>query len=684
MGMPDQVSAKESSAPGEGVARPRAVNIGREVVCDLRAAERREWLVTNGIGGFASGTVSGNLTRRYHGLLFAALTPPEGRALLVTKLEETASYNDEVLPLFTNGWASGLVDPQGYQHIAEFRLDGGIPVWRFAVADALLDKRVWMKHGANTTYVRYNCVRASGPMQLSIKALVNYRDLHAVTRAEDWHMEISAVDRGLRVLAFPKAVPFYLRSDRAEAAPEHAWIMNFDLPLERERGLEDYEDHLHAATFHGTLNPGESITIVLSTDADAALDGGAARHEREVHELDLLNRWALARPTIALTANDWLKQLVLAADQFIVRRPTTKTSEGSAILAGYHWFGEWARDTMIALPGLLLSTGRAEVAAEILSSYARLVDQGMLPNRLLAPDGVPEYNSVDAALWYFEAVRQHWQATRDTALLDRLFPTLEEIVEWHLRGTRFHIQADTSDGLLYAGEPGVQLTWMDAKVGDHVVTPRMGKPVEVNALWYNAAHSMAGFARTLGKSPENYAALGERIGKGFTRFWNEAAECCFDVIDGPDGNDAGVRPNQILTVSLKESPLTIDQQRAVVDICARRLLTSCGLRSLAPGFAEYQGRYAGAPSARDSAYHQGTVWGWLLGPFALAHLRVYRDPAHALSFLEPMAQEIAAYGLGTLGEIFDGDAPFTPRGCIAQAWTVAEILRAWSVIAPLR
>jgi predicted glycogen debranching enzyme len=339
---------------------------------------------------------------------------------------------------------------------------------------------------------------------------------------------------------------------------------------------------------------------------------------------------------------------------------------------------------MMALPGLLLSTGRAGVAAEILSGFARYVDQGMLPNQWVGPGGAAEYNSVDAALWYFESVRQYWQATRDTALLERLFPTLVGIVEWHLRGTRFGIHADPVDGLLFAGEPGVQLTWMDATANGEVVTPRIGKPIEVNALWHNAAHTMAGFARTLGKNPNDYVVLAERSRKGFTRYWNEAAQYCFDVIDGPDGNDASLRPNQILAVSLKESPLTIEQQRAVVDICGRRLLTSCGLRSLAPGAPQYRGQYAGPPNDRDRAYHQGTVWGWLLGPFALAHLRVYRDPAHALSFLEPMASHLSAYGLGTLGEIFDGDAPFTPRGCIAQAWTVAEILRAWSVIAPLR
>jgi len=306
------------------------------------------------------------------------------------------------------------------------------------------------------------------------------------------------------------------------------------------------------------------------------------------------------------------------------------------------------------------------------------VDGGMLPNNFPATVGPPEYNTVDAVLWYFEAVRQYFETTKDTEAVPQLYPLLAQIISSHLKGTRYRIHVDDADGLLYAGEDGVQLTWMDAKVGDWVVTPRIGKPVEVNALWYNALKTMASLAPIVGKSPEPFQKMAALVKKSFAKFWNSAANCCYDVIEDPRvGNDASLRPNQIFVVSLPQSPLSPEQQKAVVDICARRLLASHGLRSLAQAEPGYQGHYAGGPRQRDAAYHQGTVWGWLLGPFVLAHLRVYGDRQAALSFLEPMGMQVTSRGLGTLGEIFDGDPPFAPRGCIAQAWTVAEVLRAW-------
>ncbi len=352
--------------------------------------------------------------------------------------------------------------------------------------------------------------------------------------------------------------------------------------------------------------------------------------------------------------------------------------DGRSIIAGYHWFADWGRDTMIALPGLTLTTGRADIAKKILLAFARYVDGGMLPNNFPDAGGRPEYNTVDAALWFFEAVRQYFAATQDTATLRELFPVMAQMISAHLAGTRYQIHVDQADGLLYAGEPGVQLTWMDAKVGDWVVTPRIGKPVEINALWYNALETMASLAPLVKKSAEPFGKLAAQVKQSFAKFWNAAAGCCYDVIDSPGtGNDIALRPNQIFAVSLPQSPLAPEQQKLVVDFCARRLLTSYGLRSLAQGEPGYQGHYGGGVRERDGAYHQGTVWGWLLGPFVLAHLRVYGDRAAALSFLEPLGQQIHTYGLGTLGEIFDGDPPFSPRGCIAQAWTVGEVLRAW-------
>jgi predicted glycogen debranching enzyme len=534
-----------------------------------------------------------------------------------------------------------------------------------------------MEPGANTTYVRYELRRAGQPLRLSLKALVNYRDYHFTTHAGDWRMSVEPVGRGLRVVAFDGATPFYLLSASAKATPAHDWYRNFALALERFRGLDDQEDHLHAGTFEARLEPGESVTLVFSTEAAPALDGELALEARRAHEGGLLERWAAAYPAAAETAPAWIRMLVLAADQFIVRRPLTDDPEALSVIAGYHWFGDWGRDTMISLPGLALSTGRPEVARNILRTFARFVDRGMLPN--LFPDAgeTPEYNTVDATLWYFEAVRQYYDATEDGEFLRELFPVLAEIVDWHVRGTRYQIHMDATDGLLHAGEPGVQLTWMDAKVGDWVVTPRIGKPIEVNALWYNALVTMAEFARTVGKPGTAYRTMAERVRAGFQRFWSQEAGWCFDVIDGPEGNDASLRPNQIFAVSLPESALPFAQQRAVVDVCARYLVTSHGLRSLAATHPAYQGHYGGGPRERDGAYHQGTVWGWLVGPFTLAHLRVYRNPALAASFLEPMAHHLKVHGVGTASEIFDGDPPFTPRGCIAQAWTVAELLRAW-------
>lgn len=675
--------AKPNGKPRSMAPPGSPVAFGREITGDLNAAEQREWLVTNGIGGYASGTVAGLLTRRYHGLLLAALTPPLGRTLLVAQLDETAGYYGREYALATNRWSSGAVAPQGYRLLESFRLEGTTPVWTYALGDALLEKRVWMQHGANTTYVRYTLARGSGPMELTVRPLVNYRDYHSTTRAGDWRMRVEPVEHGLRVAAFDSAVPFYLLSAAAHAAPEHDWYRDFDLSLARYRGLDDREDHLCAGSFRAQLGPGGSVTLVFTTAAAANLDGRAAHEERIARERSLLDLAEIRVPLLA-QAPAWVRHLVLAADQFVVTRPLADDADALSVIAGYHWFGDWGRDTMIALPGLALATGRPEVARNILRTFARFVDQGMLPNVFPDAGQTPEYNTVDATLWYFDAVRQFIALTDDAELLGELFPLLADILTWHVRGTRYGIRMDPADGLLRAGEPGVQLSWMDAKVDDWVVTPRIGKPIEVNALWLNALGTMAAFARQLGRPTAEYEMLAERASTSFDRFWNEAAGFCFDVLDGPGGNESALRPNQLFAVSLPVSPLTPERQRAVVDVCARRLLTSHGLRSLDPADPAYIGRYSGGPRERDAAYHQGTVWGWLLGSFVLAHLRVYDDPAVAASYLEPMAAHLRIHGLGTASEIFDGDPPHAPRGCIAQAWTVAELLRAWLAVAARR
>jgi predicted glycogen debranching enzyme len=660
------------------------IDFGRDICGDLGQAESREWLVTNGLGGYASGTVAGLLTRRYHGLLVAALKPPVGRTLLVAKLDETAGYGGRTFELSTNRWHGGSVAPHGYRHLERFRLEGTVPVWTYALADALLEKRVWMEQGANTTYVRYELTRGSGPASLSIKALANYRDYHGGTRGNGWQMRVESADHGLAVTAYDGAVPFHLLSDRGESDAVHDWHAGFDLAMERARGLDDREDHLQIGTIHAAVEEGKPLTIVLSTDPMASCDGAKALERRKRHEQALAAAFTRARPALAKQAPPWVGQAILAADQFIVDRPSPEDSEGRSVIAGYHWFGDWGRDTMIALPGLTLTTGRPAIARQILRTFARFVDHGMLPNRFPDAGETPEYNTVDATLWYVEAIRAYHTATGDDRLVRELFPVLAEIVDWHRRGTRYGIRLDHADGLLQAGEEGVQLTWMDAKVGGWVVTPRIGKPVEINALWYNALRAMAALARVAKKPSGEYDGLATRAAAGFARYWNESLGYCHDVLDGPEGDDPALRPNQIFAVSLPESPLAPARQKAIVDACARALVTSHGLRSLAPDHPRYVGGYGGDQRSRDGAYHQGTVWGWLLGPFVSAHLKVYRDPVRARSFLEPMSRHLQSHGLGAMSEIFDGDPPFTPRGCIAQAWTVAEMLRAWAEIATFK
>ncbi len=660
-------------------------DFGRDVCNQLPIAEKREWLVTNGIGGYAAGTLSGILTRRYHGLLVAALRPPLGRTLLLTKLDETVIVDREIYPLFTNRWASRVIDPNGFHYLERFHLEGTTPVWTFSCADALLEKRVWMQPGANTTYIRYDLRRSMRPLDLNLKAIVNYRDYHTTTHADGWELQITPRVYGLQVVAFDGANPFYLLSTQAKVAPRHTWYHNFYLSMAGYRGLDTTDDHLHAGIFRTILQPGQSATLVASTEPNPNPDGVAAYAERQAYEQRLIVQVATVfKPasTAEKTLPESLQQLALAADQFIVRRTLPDMPDGHTIIAGYPWFSDWGRDTMIALSGLTLSTGRPEIARSVLKTFAQFVDQGMLPNRFPDVGEEPEYNTVDATLWYFEALRAYLAATDDHNLLQELFPTLQEIVDWHCRGTRYNICVDPSDGLLYAGEAGVQLTWMDAIVRDWVVTPRIGKPVEVNALWHNALRVMAALADRLDKPKlsDQYTKQANVVADTFRRrFWYEIGGYLYDVVDAPGDvpNDHSLRPNQIFAVSLPFELLDDVQSKAVIDICTQHLLTPHGLRSLAPHDPAYAGCYGGNQHQRDGAYHQGTVWGWLIGPFVRAHLKVYRDPNLARSYLQPLIRHLVDVGVGSISEIFDGDPPFTGRGCPAQAWSVAELLRTW-------
>jgi predicted glycogen debranching enzyme len=654
-----------------------ALDFGRAVCSDESVAERREWLVTNGLGGFASGTLGGVLARRYHGLLIAALQPPLGRTLLVTRFDETLQTATTTYPIFVNRWSDGTLEPRGDRFIERFRLEAGVAVWTFAVEDALLEKRVWMEDGANATWVRYTLARASAPLSLELKALVNYRDFNALTRAGDWRMDVAAIEGGVRVTAFAGAVPFWLTCERGDVVPAHEWYRNYELARERERGLDALDDNLHVATFRFSLAAGESATLSLSTAS--APEAGDALARASSRSSERLAHWRSARAEVARSAPAWFENLVLAADQFVVERAIPA---GTSVIAGYHWFGDWGRDTMIALPGLTLATGRAEVAGDVLREFARLVDGGMLPNTVPIAGEAAQFLTVDASLWFVEALRAYVAESGDRALLSDLYPVLLAIARAYSEGTRFGIHEDPADGLIAAGAPGVQLTWMDAKIGDDVITPRHGKPVEIAALWLNALATLRGFAVTLGARDDAalFARSLERTRNGFQRFWNPARGFLFDVLDGPDGSSAALRPNQLFAVSLTESALSNEWQRSVVDACARALVTTYGLRTLAPDEPGYRGKYEGDPAQRDAAYHQGSVWAWLIGPFALAHARAHGDAVAAATFVAATGRQLDAYGLGTLGELADGDAPHMPGGAIAQAWSVAEVLRAWSLL----
>jgi len=671
---------------------PEPIELGRDALGRFADVIRREWLVTNGLGGFAAGTVGLTNTRRYHGLLFAALRPPVERVAMVAKLDVSVRYGGAPVPLATNEYADGTVAPQGYCQLESFRLEGLIPVWTWLIADARLEQRLWMRHGANTTYVKFTRIGGSGTMQLSIEPLCTYRDYHWQVRGER-AMRVEPTPAGIRILAHEGAQAYRILSPGAEVAIEPVGYWNFKHREEAARGLDDLEDLLRPALFRIDLEAGQSGSMILTAAASEPMTPGDALGAECARQHALAERFRqahrLAGPDLDFPQID---RLALAADQFLVERhDASGQARGQTVIAGYPWFSDWGRDTMIALPGLTLVTGQGEVAASVLRTFARFVSRGMVPNRF--PDGgeAPEYNTVDAGLWLFVAVQAYLHRSGDRGFAAEIYPTLRDIVEWHVRGTRFGIGMDPNDALLRAGEAGVQLTWMDAKVGDWVVTPRMGKPVEINALWYNAVAILRDLAGELGHAEQQagYAALASRIHGSFEpAFWFAAGGYLYDVIDGPDGTleasgrrrDDSLRPNQIFALSLPHALLSGEKARQVLDRCAAELWTPVGLRSLAAGDRRYVAHYRGGPLERDGAYHQGTVWTWLLGPFVSAHYRIHGDAAAALEYLRDIPAHLREACVGQVSEIMDAAPPFEPQGCFAQAWGVAEILRAWAEI----
>lgn len=629
---------------------------------DLSSACRREWLETNGIGGFSSSTIVGLNTRRYHGLLTAATKPPVGRFVLLSKLEETLVIKGQRHELSANQYP-GVVHPRGFEYQTSFRLDP-FPTFTYEIDDLRLTKTVFMVRGENTTVVQYELDgNERGEITLEVRPLIAFRDYHSTTHengALNPHLETEPGQISLKPYA--DLPTLYLAHDSADLDPKGVWYRNFQYQVEQERGLDFAEDLFNPCTLIFHMTARTKANIIASTTPHDAGKADAYRNaeikRRSTNKTDL----------VALLAT--------AADQFIVRR-----EQGETVIAGYHWFADWGRDTMIALPGLTLVNGRWEIAKHILAEFAAHVDRGMLPNRFPDAGEAPEYNTVDATLWFFEAVRSFLEYTSDYEFVrTKLYAVLRDIVDWHVKGTRYQIRVD-HDGLLFSGEPGVQLTWMDAKVGDWVVTPRHGKPVEIQALWYNALRVMEDLAERFAEvnAKQEYAAMANKARASFNElFWNEQAGCLYDVVNG-DLRDASIRPNQVIAISLTNTMVPTERAASILHVVERELLTPRGLRTLSPSDPNYIGHYEGGPANRDGAYHQGTVWPWLMGPYLTAYVKTFGTATgrtFGTRWLENFRDHLNEACLGQVSEIFDGDAPHTSRGCVAQAWSVAELLRA--------
>jgi predicted glycogen debranching enzyme len=651
---------------------------------------RQEWLVTNGLGGYASGTVAGDLTRRYHGLLIAALPNPWGRFLLLTALSERCHIPGKE-PIFFG--SSELWQPGNPAHAlmpSGFRLQLGLPVWTYEVGDSILEKRLLMLYGQNTVHVSYRLVSGSQPLDADVLVGINFRPHEAeVSSPMAEHFEIATNADGVEICAYKDGPALHLTcTPSVPALLERRRIPNLEYSMERSRGYAHTGPVFTPGYFKLCLKPDEEVTFIASTEPWDVIRSLSAEESRS---LSLQRRRSLLQRVPPSMRDGISAELVIAADQFVIKprgrahddiRAQVSGNELRTVIAGYHWFTDWGRDTMISLEGLTLTTGRAYEARWILRTFAHYIKDGLIPN--MFPEGTNEglYHTADATLWFFHALSRYWLTTGDDVTLGQILPAVERIVEWHIKGTRFGIHVDEADGLLHQGAPGYQLTWMDAKVDDWVVTPRRGKAVEINALWYNALCLLASWkdffqGEGAGRS---IAQRAETVRQSFNkRFWCESKGHLFDVVDGENGDDDSCRPNQVFAISLPHEVLDRHHWYAVMTTVEQNLLTPLGLRSLAPGDPNYKPCYDGDLRSRDAAYHQGSVWGWLIGPYIDAWLKL--NPGQN----EKGRQLLAAFGdhlkeacVSSLSEIFDAEAPHTPRGCIAQAWSVAEVLRTWA------
>jgi predicted glycogen debranching enzyme len=651
----------------------------------------REWLVTNGLGGYASGTIAGVATRRYHGFLIAALPVPLGRIVMLNHLDERCvGANGEAL-LLGGDEPSHVSDPMlpDLEAFDEFRLEWGLPIWTYRTGSAVIEKRIVMPYWQNTTYIAYRVVSGVGPVELHIRPSVSFRPHEMLVSEPVNGYRIEEVSGRWEIRAASDIPPLRLRfvaPQGAELVPEDGPHSQRRYRVERSRGYEHEGPLWTPGYFRIVLNVGEQATLVASSHSWEAME---AIEPEDAWRLELERRSAILTHAAIAPESNFEAQLVLAADQFVITPQSRRADqarmqalgdEPRTIIAGYHWFTDWGRDTMISLEGLTLVTKRYREAGRILRTFGSYVRDGLIPN--MFPEGEHEglYHTADATMWFFHAVHRYVETTGDRETLRHLLPVLVSIIDHHLSGTRFGIGVDPADGLLRQGADGYQLTWMDAKVGDWVVTPRRGKAVEINALYYNALRLLERWLVDAGEKDRarEFGAIADHVRDAFNeRFWYEEGQYLFDIVDAEGGgNDKAIRPNQIFALSLDHPVLDKSRWQPVLETVRRELLTPVGLRSLSRDHPDYKERYYGDLRARDAAYHQGTVWGWLIGPYIDAWLKVHpRDRKRVPEMLEGFRQHLGDGCIGTISEVFDAEEPFTERGCVAQAWSIAEVLR---------
>jgi predicted glycogen debranching enzyme len=613
---------------------------------NVEVSTRREWILTNGIGGYAMGTAAGVNTRRYHGHLVAATTPPTGRMVLLAAIDAFIEAGGSPMGISANQYP-GTFHPEGFHYLRGFSVDS-VAIWRFRAAGLELEKRVAMHPGENAVTVEYENVGKT-PLHLTLRPLVCHRDHHG-----DFFEHPQYPDR----LLFPpnetvvesQGVPLHLRHLGASRSPVTGWYYRFEHEREAARGLNSRGDLFCPCELTYDLGPGEKAVLV------AGLSSNLVPISIEVEP-----------PAREFRIAPMLQE---AASRFVI-----STGERSTIIAGYPWFTDWGRDVMISLPGICLHTGNVAIARQILTDYSSQLRNGLIPNRFVEVGEEPDYNTVDATLWFANAIYNTLLTEWDETFAVRMLDALREIVRWHLKGTQFGIGVDPADGLLRQGEPGVQLTWMDAKVGDWVITPRHGKPVEINGLWINALRVTEWLASKLGADPLAFREAAEAAEASFERkFWHEMRG---HYLDTADPADASLRPNQVIAMALPFTCVDPDHARRALGVVTRELLTLNGLRTLGPKEAGYQGQFSGGLPELDSKYHQGTVWPWLLGSYVTALVRFTGDRVEAKRVLRNVRTMVEDYGLGGVAEVYDGDEPQSPNGCPWQAWSLAEILRAW-------